>query len=73
MCLHQKLKHFKKPLITIIEGICEGLLGGHSKLFLVIFLDASNSCLKIVITFSPHIFVILLTFVVYTNKNYDLM
>jgi hypothetical protein len=59
--------------MIIIEGICEGLLDGHSKFFLVIFLEASNCCLKLVITFSPHMFVILLTFVVYTNKNYDLL
>jgi hypothetical protein len=73
MCLHQKLRHFKKLLVIIIEGICEGLIGGHSKFFLVIVLEASNCCLKIVIIFPPHMFVILLTFVVYTNKNYDLM
>lgn len=59
--------------MIIIEGICERLIGGHSKFFLVIILEASNCYLNIVITFSPHMFVILLTFVVYTNKNYDLM
>jgi len=26
MCLHQKLRHFKKLLMIIIEGICEGLM-----------------------------------------------
>jgi hypothetical protein len=73
MRLHQKLRRFKKLIMIIIEDICEGLIGGHSKFYLVIVLEAPNCCLKRVITFSPHMFVILLPFVVYTNKNYDLM